>query len=66
MTRGGGSKLAKKRYVIVERPLWIVEHDVTESDREFQMVKPADLNPIFTGNWSDVAKGGNVIETGFR
>ena len=25
--------------------VWIVEHDVTESGKEFQMVGPADLNP---------------------
>ena len=25
--------------------IWRVEHDVTESGREFQMVGPADLNP---------------------
>ena len=26
--------------------IWIVEHHITERGREFQMVGPADLNPL--------------------
>ena len=35
----------RERPLVVSWRTWIVEHDVTESGKEFRMVGPADLNP---------------------